>query len=263
MKTRVITALILILVLVPLIFISNPYPLIGLGALVVLIATREYLGLTKNTPLYYLMNMVVYLSLVLGYMQVDQSVFQPVLISMKVVGGILLVYALQLVISDRKLDRFVQPLFHIAYIGLGAGTLMTLKVIDHNILIYLVLVITFTDAFAYFFGIRFGKNRLAPNISPKKSIEGAIAGTFFGSLAGIVFLLLMNIEALEVFGLFTLVFITLSLSIIGQFGDLFASKIKRHYEVKDFGNLFPGHGGVLDRFDSLLLASMMLLMFLI
>jgi phosphatidate cytidylyltransferase len=109
-----------------------------------------------------------------------------------------------------------------------------------------------TDTFAYFTGRFFGRHKLIPEISPKKTVEGAIGGTFFGILSFIVFGLIMQLS----FG-YAPNYLVLGVSgalcaFISQIGDLIASLIKRERGVKDYGSIFPGHGGVMDRFDSVL-----------
>lgn len=109
-----------------------------------------------------------------------------------------------------------------------------------------------SDASALFAGLRFGKHKLAPEISPKKTVEGAIGG-FVGAVVGTVlygavlrygFGAQVNYFLLAIYGLLG--------SALGQFGDLAFSYIKRQYAIKDYGTIFPGHGGVLDRFDSVI-----------
>jgi phosphatidate cytidylyltransferase len=122
---------------------------------------------------------------------------------------------------------------------------------------YLYSIVLGTDTFAYLFGIKFGKHKLCPEISPKKTTEGALAGLIFGSLLGVgaVFLFKIgNPTSVKETWIIILgsLFISMVISVSVQIGDLVASKIKRTYEIKDFGKLFPGHGGVLDRFDSLI-----------
>lgn len=112
-----------------------------------------------------------------------------------------------------------------------------------------------SDTWAYFIGSKFGKHKLAPKISPKKSVEGFIAGIFGTTLFCVVTYLIcdhfyFHIKSLNVWIVFVGAII---LALLGTCGDLSASVIKRNFGEKDFGNLFPGHGGVLDRIDSFLL----------
>ena len=115
-----------------------------------------------------------------------------------------------------------------------------------------------TDIFAMLGGKYFGKHKMCPKLSPKKTWEGAISGTLCGSVVGIVFysLLVGNLT-------FRVVIITILLSIVGQMGDLVMSKIKRENEIKDFSNIMPGHGGILDRIDSIIFVFLMYMFLLI
>lgn len=113
----------------------------------------------------------------------------------------------------------------------------------------LIIVATYTcDSFAYLIGRFFGKHKLNERVSPKKTIEGSIGGWIFGFLSSLLFWKLFMYENELKLILLTGVFCP----IFGQIGDLAFSAIKRCYKIKDFGNLLPGHGGILDRVDSLL-----------
>ena len=104
------------------------------------------------------------------------------------------------------------------------------------------------DSLAYFAGRFFGKKKLCPDISPKKTVAGAVGGVVG---TGVVYGLLYGIfGGWEVLGILVAAATVMCLAVASIFGDLFASVVKRHYGVKDYGNLFPGHGGVMDRFDS-------------
>ncbi|MBC8258567.1 MAG: phosphatidate cytidylyltransferase [SAR324 cluster bacterium] len=118
------------------------------------------------------------------------------------------------------------------------------------LLFYLLLVISFSDIFAYFGGKRFGKSLLAPNISPKKTWEGSFFGIVGGGLVGAVF----GELTMSMFWLYGFV-LAMLLAVVGQLGDLVESKIKRLCDVKDSGTLLPGHGGILDRIDGHMLAA--------
>lgn len=115
-----------------------------------------------------------------------------------------------------------------------------------------------TDVFAYFVGVKFGKHKMSPHLSPKKSIEGAVGGvvlvTLFQVAALFVFEKILHLDGFFMpiwFYIITTVFISLT----SMVGDLMASLIKRDFGVKDYSNLIPGHGGIMDRFDSVILAS--------
>lgn len=116
---------------------------------------------------------------------------------------------------------------------------------------YILLAAWGTDTFAYFVGIAIGKHKFS-KISPKKSIEGCIGGTLGAILVTLTYTWIINTHAGMEFEYWYIAVITLIFSVLGQIGDLSASSIKRHLEIKDFGNLLPGHGGILDRIDSII-----------
>ena len=121
-----------------------------------------------------------------------------------------------------------------------------------------------TDTFAYFCGMLFGrggKHKLIPDVSPKKTVEGSIGGIVFCIIGMVVFGLIINrISDLHANYLFLIIGGFLA-SIVSQIGDLCMSVIKRTYGIKDYGKLFPGHGGMLDRFDSVIAVSILLAVF--
>src|SRR5699024_7911628 len=105
-----------------------------------------------------------------------------------------------------------------------------------------------TDTGAYFVGRSLGKRKLMPAISPKKTIEGALGGIICASIVAIIFQLVKPFSV----SLITVIGVTILASIAAQLGDLVTSAFNRHFNVKDSGTILPGHGGILDRFDSLL-----------
>lgn len=119
-----------------------------------------------------------------------------------------------------------------------------------------------TDTFAYFTGMLLGKHKLIPDVSPKKTVEGAVGGVVFCTLSFVVFGLLYNrfwlADGSEAIPLLAMAVVGFLVSIVSQIGDLSLSLLKRKYGIKDFGKIFPGHGGVLDRFDSVLAVSIIL-----
>jgi phosphatidate cytidylyltransferase len=160
----------------------------------------------------------------------------------------------------------VMMIFSYLYGGFLLYSMVILRNINIWILAIVFITVMLTDVGGYIFGYLFGKHKLCPTISPKKTIEGGVLGTIFGVCCGtgayfvatrlieeVVFSTFNEMHiALEIL---SVVGITLLLAVTGQLGDLVASKLKRAYDIKDFGKIFPGHGGVLDRFDSTLIAA--------
>ena len=138
------------------------------------------------------------------------------------------------------------------YIGAGFAFMALTRSIENGLLLTLfVIIVTWaSDSGAYFVGKKWGKRKLWPVISPNKTIAGSVAAIFCAFLVGILFGLLFREELFTVSGALALAVI---ISIVGQLGDLIESALKRAHAVKDSGRSLPGHGGMLDRFDSLLL----------
>lgn len=173
-----------------------------------------------------------------------------------------------------------RALTSILYTSVGFGTLTLLRATGLEYILYLFIITMLTDTFAYVFGRLFGKHKMAPKISPKKTWEGAIGGTITACAVAVLFAFVYNPIFLhnDMFCIFNnngtymaffsyfnrvqavcfVIVITIIGSIMGQIGDLVASKFKRTYEIKDFSDIFPGHGGVLDRFDSAIYCGMFL-----
>lgn len=143
-------------------------------------------------------------------------------------------------------------LFGFFYLPLLLGHLIPLRLLDDGQRwIFLTLMIIMScDTFAYFIGSKIGKRKLYPSVSPNKSVEGAVGG-LLGSVLAVI---LAQYTFMPVIGLVDGVVIGLLLGTAGQLGDLFESLLKRACQVKDSGSIIPGHGGLLDRLDSLLFA---------
>lgn len=134
------------------------------------------------------------------------------------------------------------------YIGMGFYYLTATREAGLVFIIYALVVVWTTDSGAYFIGRKLGKNKLWPDISPNKTIEGFVGGIASAVVFAIIFQFIQPVAS----SFILLIVITVIASIIGQLGDLVESALKRNYDVKDSGKLLPGHGGILDRFDSLL-----------
>ncbi|WCA22641.1 phosphatidate cytidylyltransferase [Candidatus Phytoplasma oryzae] len=163
-------------------------------------------------------------------------------------------FLLFLFIDNFKINQFQNILFILLYISFFCSCFFTLINLNYKYFLYLFLITITNDSFAFFGGYFFGKNKLCPRISPKKTLEGFYCGIIFSLFFSILFFFnfLKNLNFIE--NLFFFIFSFLN-AIIAQMGDLISSKIKRNFKIKDFNNIIPGHGGLLDRFDSMLFLS--------
>ena len=151
------------------------------------------------------------------------------------------------IISNNYYKFIIPILLPSIFIIYGAMVLIE----DKNIFLLLIILSALNDSSAYAIGKNFGRHALSKKISPKKTVEGSLGGIIVTSFIGIViFKLKISPLYLDSINIFYLIFTIILLSIFGQIGDLFFSKIKRIKQIKDFGNIFPGHGGLLDRIDS-------------
>ena len=171
----------------------------------------------------------------------------------RVMAGIIFLFISPIVfINNNEEYNINDALFLIGsvlFIGLSFNLIIITRNYDITYIIYLLLITTITDTFALFTGSLIGKHKLCPKISPKKTIEGLIGGTIMGTFVATIF---YNTIISSTVPLVTVIMLTFVLCLVGQLGDLVFSSIKRYYDVKDFSNLIPGHGGILDRFDSLI-----------
>jgi phosphatidate cytidylyltransferase len=135
------------------------------------------------------------------------------------------------------------------YVGYGFHALASVRNdAGLDTLFLFLLIVWSTDSGAYIFGRQFGKHKLWPAISPNKTWEGSIGGTLLAMVVALIYLQFFP----QLYSIKVMLLIALIFSIFGQFGDLIESAYKRYYGVKDSGKILPGHGGILDRFDSLL-----------
>ena len=254
MKTRIITALLIIPALV-LLVISGNIPLISfVVALVSLMGLWELYNAVKITDKKFLCTLS-YIGAVL--IVICNTFFSEFMLPFFCIWlFVLFLYYLKNH-KETKLTDISTVYLSLIYIPfLLSHISLVFRFENGNFLIWFLLVGAFiTDSLAYFTGVFFGKHKLCPEISPKKTIEG-FAGGVLGT--GIVFLLMAYFNNLFFDGNFNLILIFvigILSAIISALGDLVASQIKREYGVKDYGSLLPGHGGILDRCDSLIIVT--------
>lgn len=291
MKTRTITGALLFLFVTPFI-IFGTYSMAIFVLLLMTLGMIEFLNVKKNANLNKFPIYMYVLTLMFAFLMIfDIPLFagsfnyQTGILDSYIVNPLWLVLSAVVILSCSVFDKrhtIVDSIYAFTtmlYLSLGLKGMLYLRSvggienINHGIMVivFVLLVTCLTDIFAYFGGMTCYKilgadkvHKLNERISPKKTIEGTIVGTLFGTGLGFLFaiLALKNVDlGITHWSLYLLM--SFVLSICGQIGDLVLSAVKRHFGIKDYSNLLPGHGGVLDRIDSLLLNSMMAAIFLV
>jgi len=195
-------------------------------------------------------------SAVIGATVVPLLFFQQTALLFPLLTGSVLLFSLLFLFRLPEItevhNRLGWIILGLVYLPFLLGHLIPLRMLPQGQewIFMTLIVIMSCDSFAYFIGRSLGKNKLYPAVSPNKSIEGALGG-LFGSILAV---LIVKYTFLPIIGVFGAVLIGLVLGVMGQLGDLFESLLKRACQVKDSGTMIPGHGGILDRLDSLLFA---------
>ena len=263
MKQRVISAVVLLAIFIPILIIGK-IPFAILMTLLAWIGLYELLNVRKKKKdfpsfMKFISYILIALIVITNY-NAKEMVFY---MDYRLIAILMFAYITPIIfVSDSKKYTLNDALYLIAstlFIGFAFNLFITLRNFSLNYIIYLFLISTITDTFALLTGRKIGKNYLAPKISPKKTIEGAIGGSIMGTFVGSIFF--VEVIGLNV-NIVGVILMSLVLSILGQIGDLVFSAIKRYYNTKDFSNLIPGHGGILDRLDSIIFIVLGFLIFL-
>ncbi|AEO99248.1 phosphatidate cytidylyltransferase [Weizmannia coagulans] len=253
MKQRIITAIVAAAFFIPFV-IYGRWPFALLVYAMATVALYELLRMGKQSFFSFggLLS-VLLLWLILFPSKYMHVIAQTGFSKLELVYMIVLLFLAYMVVTKNRFT-FEQAGFHILsaiYVGIGFYYFIeTRNAPDAGItyIFYALFLIWATDSGAYFVGRAFGKHKLWPEISPNKTVEGALGGVLCAVIVAVLFFFYSNIGL----GLGRLMVSTVVLSVFGQIGDLVESAYKRHYGVKDAGKILPGHGGILDRFDSLL-----------
>lgn len=257
MKKRIISAIIALIIFIPVFIIGGKVFNIAFLVLTIL-GLREFMKIREKTKKYPdFIRLISYLSISFLYFGNSLNNNMEFIINYKLLAGIFLILLLPVVLYNNKEVYNVKEAFYllggVSFLGISMSLFNLYRTIDLKILIYLFLITILTDSYAYFTGMLIGKHKLLEDISPKKTWEGTIGGSIVATFCVTIYYLTV-INANE--NILLVVGMTLFLSIIGQFGDLFFSAIKRTYGVKDFSNIMPGHGGILDRLDSIIFVAL-------
>lgn len=245
MKKRIITAIIALLIFVP-ILIYGKLPFIILTYLMASVGLYELLRM-RNISLGSFPAIITFIFLWLLLLPNTVELNLPKT-DIVIVYVIIMLFFTVLSKNRFTFDEVGFTLIAMLYLTIGFFFFMETRLESLAYVFYLLIVVWSTDTGAYFTGRALGKRKLWPDISPNKTIEGALGGIVFACVFGYIFQVIHPLPIPKHLMLTATVF----LSMAGQIGDLVASAYKRHYDVKDSGKLLPGHGGILDRMDSLL-----------
>ena len=257
MKNRLFSSIVLLCIVIPIFIIGNNIFLIFDG-IVACLAYKELTKLKKDTPV---------ICLILGLLSLILFIYSNNTKNMFLVGipyfPIIFTFLTLLVptIYSKYYKKYTtSDAFNligiVLFLGLAFNSFNVYMMTNKMLLLYIAIITILSDVFAYLFGSKFGKRHFT-KISPNKTIEGSVAGLIIGTIGGVLFYIYMidsSVNIIYIIGL------TILLNIFGMVGDLIFSKIKRDNNIKDFSNLIPGHGGILDRLDSLIIASLVYLL---
>ena len=259
MKVRVLTSIGIAVFGLPILFLSEYliYPVAV--ALLSLAAVYEMSALSgfRDSPCVWVPSYLIALAMPIGAYFSDANTFSYLTLAIGVLFAFLF-YLYAYAVLKRgsvKFSDIAMQFTTLFYITISFTSLALVRYIANGVYMFaLVFVASWVcDVFAYFVGRAIGKHKLIVEVSPKKTVEGAIGGVVCTTLAFALYgyiITLFDVSLEPKY--FVLMAMGAVLSVVSQFGDLICSLIKREHGVKDYGNIFPGHGGVLDRFDSIL-----------
>ncbi len=252
LRDRVITAVIAIAIIVPIFLFGGVE---GVALLVAVFGGIALWELARSLPALksppgWELTVALGLGMVVAFYACPPGALMAALIWLPLV--VLLIHLFLYERIERTVDSASQMLFAIMYVIVPLSHAILVRRLDLGVpwILFIMVVICLGDAGAYFVGRSYGKHRFSAKVSPSKTVEGlggGVAGNLLGMMASK--LLFPELPTFEV-----LLVLTLLLAIAGPLGDLIASAIKRRLAIKDYGSIMPGHGGVMDRADSLILA---------
>ncbi|MBQ9318964.1 MAG: phosphatidate cytidylyltransferase [Bacilli bacterium] len=253
MKTRIISAIVALCIFIPIFAIGGLTFKIAVYVIAML-GVREYLKVRekkKEFPNFIKLIAYLWLTIIFFELQVNESMIM--IIDFRYLISLFLVLMFPIILYHDNKKYNINDACYIIAGTMFLSSSLSLGVMYRNmslsLIVYLFLITSLTDSFALFTGRLVGKNKLLEVISPNKTWEGFIGGSAIATfVCSCFYITVVNPES----SIYMTVFMTLFLSIIGQLGDLFFSAIKRYYDIKDFSNIMPGHGGILDRLDSII-----------
>ncbi len=245
MKQRIITAILMALVVFPTI-IYGGLPLTILTIVAALLSGYEIVKVYSGNKLpIHVLGLIVMFLISIVLFDLSIIFIEPIYIIALLLALLILPIFDESFYIENALYLFTMTVL----VGIGLHMLIYVRLqMSTEFLFFIIFASSGSDVGAYFTGYFFGKHKLIPRLSPKKTVEGAIGGVIIGTIAAILFSIVTGIFDQPAFIIVTSIILTMT----SQIGDLVFSSIKRYFNIKDYSNMFPGHGGLLDRIDSIL-----------
>ena len=250
-RTRLISGIVLIAVLAFLLVVGGPllWAAVLTISLVGLFELYRTYDLEKRPLAFIGYGAAVFYALLLLFDVPEIGMWFPVVLIFALAGLYVLTF------PKYRSDQMMLVFFGVIYVCVMLFYLYLVRMLDDGFIVWLVVIGSWgCDTSAYCVGMLLGKHKLAPILSPKKSIEGAVGGIVGSALLGFLYGMIFAGQLMELFPhpAIYCCLICAAAAVVSQIGDLLASAIKRDHNIKDYGRLIPGHGGVLDRFDSVI-----------
>ena len=266
MKKRIISAVIFVVLWTIILVVDNQIFDTAVVVFLSMVATYEYFKAFKNIG-YNPISWIGYAGCLALFLMGGIIPEEYKLMAIKIIIPVGLISAFTYIIIGnvrRTIIDVAITVFALLYIPVMFSFLKLILNLENGrfYILYVFCGAFISDTFAFLVGSKFGKTKLAPDISPNKTVEGSIGGIIGVILSFIAITLLGNYKFGINGNVFYWTLIGIAASVAGQFGDLTASAIKRYCKIKDFGNIMPGHGGVLDRFDSLMFVAPIVYLFI-
>ncbi len=266
MKTRILTGIVMAVVGIPILIFSEyiVFPiLLSLLALAAVFEMFRVLGFEKNYFLSVPAYLIAIVLPILGYYFSVEYTYGFILSAAATIFAYLIYIFFVAVFmkGELKFADISQIFAATVYVVMSFVAICVMRYMEAGIFNLVIILVAAwgSDTCAYFTGMLFGRHKLIPELSPKKTVEGAVGGVVGATLLMLLYGFIVSVATDFEPNYLVLAFCGFVLSAASQVGDLIASLIKREREVKDYGKIFPGHGGVMDRFDSILSISTILL----
>ena len=263
MKTRVISSIILLAIIIPLIVEGGAAFNIGIYIVSVL-ALKEFLDIKatrKKIPIF--IQLIAYIFMTLIVLVDVRTKSMMFTLDYRILSALFMSFLIPTVFYHERQIYSVTDAFYmiggLLFLSISMSLLIIIRNISLPVLIFLILIPIITDTFAYISGSLIGKTKLLEDISPNKTVEGMMIGTLMSVFISSIY---YHTVVDPIFSKVYLFIICLFLSIVGQLGDLVFSAIKRYFGKKDFSNIIPGHGGILDRLDSIIFVALGFIFFI-